>query len=123
MPSLSRSSSAWPASMHSLRNTELTTIRAAVLGADQRPGSRGQTRAASPSKMDFDAVPLGLGELSLEPCCRLGSETEIYQCTQIDLFASFCRMVGDEGGRSGGSHWTQPRTGTQRGGWQHSSLK
>jgi hypothetical protein len=59
--------------------------------------------------MDFDAVPpLGLVELPPEPCCPLGSEMRSTNAKQIELFASFCRMVGDEGAGSGGSHWTQP---------------
>jgi hypothetical protein len=50
MPAIPRSSSAWPASMHSFRNTELSTTRTAGLSPDQRPVIvGGQTRSPAPA--------------------------------------------------------------------------
>jgi hypothetical protein len=92
----------------------VSTTRAAGLGPDQRPGIvGGQTKVASSSKMDFDARYLLSVSSNFPPTMlSLGSETRSTNAKPIEFFANFCRMVGDEGAGSGGSHWTQPRTGT-----------
>lgn len=101
--------------MHSFRNTELSTTRTAGLSPDQRPGIVGdQKKVASSSRMDFDAVPPSRSRrTSPRAVLSAGFRDEVDQHKQIELFASFCCMVGDGGAGSGGSHWTQLQTGTQ----------
>jgi hypothetical protein len=59
--------------------------------------------------------PLGLGEFTNRRDALGGGDgvvladealVNVTNAKQIELFASFCRMVGDEGAGSGGSHWT-----------------
>jgi len=125
MPAISRSSSAWPASMHSFRNTELSTTRTAGLSPDQRPGIVGdQKKVASSSRMDFDAVPpLGLVELPPEPYCPLGSETRSTNTNRSSCSPASVAWSVMEAPEAAAHIGRNCRQGPKKGGRQHSSLK
>jgi len=125
MPAIPRSSSAWPASMHSFRNTELSTTRTAGLSPDQRPGIVGdQKKVASSSRMDFDAVPpLGLVELPPEPYCPLGSETRSTNTNRSSCSPASVAWSVMEASEAAAHIGRNCRQGPKKGGRQHSSLK
>ena len=125
MPAIPRSSSAWPASMHSFRNTELSTTRTAGLSPDQRPGIVGdQKKVASSSRMDFDAVPpLGLVELPPEPYCPLGSETRSTNTNRSSCSPASVAWSVMEAPEAAAHIGRNCRQGPKKGGRQHSSLK
>ena len=125
MPAISRSSSAWPASMHSFRNTELSTTRTAGLSPDQRPGIVGdQKKVASSSRMDFDAVPpLGLVELPSEPYCPLGFRDESTNTNRSSCSPASVAWSVMEAPEAAAHIGRNCRQGPKKGGRQHSSLK